>query len=131
MRRPSVSGRSIRAPESRARTCAPRGRGVGRWGPTSGRVGFGAQPRLTIDTLHSDLDSTVFLRVLRAHGVHISTVKEIAPWFSRNNILRMTEWKDPEIPPNRTSIQRLPTLLTLERRSPSLPRLRYLLSQQS
>ena len=31
---------------ARARTCAPRGRGVGRWGPTSGRVGFGAQPRL-------------------------------------------------------------------------------------
>ena len=24
----------------------PRGRGVGRWGPTSGREGFGAQPRL-------------------------------------------------------------------------------------
>ena len=30
-----------------ARTCAPRGSGVGRWGPASGRVGFGAQPRLS------------------------------------------------------------------------------------
>jgi hypothetical protein len=43
----------------------------------------------------------------------------------------MTDRKDPEIPLNRTSIQCLPTLLTLERRSPSLPQLRYLLSQQS
>ena len=30
----------------KARTCAPRRRGVGRWGPTSVGVGFGAQPRL-------------------------------------------------------------------------------------
>ena len=32
-----------------ARQCAPRGRGVGRWGPASGRVGFGAKPRLSTD----------------------------------------------------------------------------------
>ena len=37
------------AATAKARTCAPRGRGVGRWGPTSGRVGFGAQPRLGKD----------------------------------------------------------------------------------
>ena len=35
-----------RSQPARARTCAPRGRGVGRWGPASGRGGFGAQPRL-------------------------------------------------------------------------------------
>ena len=42
-------GAALRKPRwrtARARTCAPGGRGVGRWGPASGRVGFGAQPRL-------------------------------------------------------------------------------------
>ena len=46
-------GKDERAPRSgnggqpaRARTCAPRGRGEGRWGHTSGGEGFGAQPRL-------------------------------------------------------------------------------------
>ena len=37
----------LRRSQPRARTCAPRGRGVGLSGsPRSGRVGFGAQPRL-------------------------------------------------------------------------------------
>ncbi len=39
----------------RARTGAPRGRGVGRWAPTSARVGFGAKPRLTSMTASQSL----------------------------------------------------------------------------
>ena len=35
---------------AKARTCAPRGRGVGRWAPTSGRGVFVAQPRLNMTT---------------------------------------------------------------------------------
>ena len=43
----------VRSPA--ARQCAARGGGVGRRGPTSHRVGFGAQPRLQDDAPH-DID---------------------------------------------------------------------------
>ena len=48
---------------TRARTCAPRGSGAGLWGPTSGRVGFGAQPpqgKDMTDTESNERDATDF-----------------------------------------------------------------------
>ena len=54
-----------------ARQCAARGGGVGLWGPTSHRVGFGAQPRLKMDQATIDahgLSADEYQRLLEILG---------------------------------------------------------------
>ena len=61
----------------------------------------------TLDELQGSLDVAVFWRVHRSHLVNINKVKEIAPWFSRNYILKMKDAKGTEIPVSRTQTKRL------------------------
>ena len=61
----------------------------------------------TLDELQGNLDVAVFWRVHRSHLVNINKVKEIAPWFSRNYILKMKDAKGTEIPVSRTQTKRL------------------------
>jgi len=59
------SGRASRLtallPQSQpgARQCAPRGPGVGLWGPREGPRGFGAQPRLVEEQMEREIDNLV------------------------------------------------------------------------
>ena len=66
----------------------------------------GTSTERTIDELHARVEPPVVWLVRQSHSVNINTIKEIVPWWTWNDVLKMKDTKDSQMP-----AARIPTRL--------------------